>query len=86
MPNDPIFRTIIVCLGVTVIAGAFLALTGEHYFQDEGLKDLGVGIVLVAGACYLFFRIMGVRRARRAAREAKAEDNSPSESDEGRGQ
>lgn len=86
MPNDPIFRTILICLGVTVIAGAVLALTGEKYFQDEGLKDLGVGIVLVAGACYLFFRIMGVRRARREKRQAKAEDTRTSESDDDRGQ
>lgn len=71
MPNDPIFRTILICLGLTVIGGAILAIMGEQYFQDESMKNLGIGVVLIAGACYLFFRILGVRQARRAAKQAE---------------
>ena len=77
MPKDPIFRTILLCLAATVVCGAILALAGDHYFMDEGVKNVGVGIVLVSGACYLFFRILGAKQAKKeAAQEAEARARS----------
>ncbi|MDX1402076.1 MAG: hypothetical protein R3245_09155 [Kiloniellales bacterium] len=81
MPRDPIFRSILLCLGLTVIIGAVIALVGAHKYQDEGMKTLGVWIVMIAGACYLFFRLLGVRQARREENLMRPKDWAEEESE-----
>ena len=86
MPRDPIFRSILICLGLTVIIGAVIALVGAHKYQDEGMKTLGVWIVMIAGGFYLFFRILGVRQARREEnllRPKEWDDKDKEDSDKG---
>ncbi len=73
MPNDGIFRTILIALVITILGGALLTLAGEYYFHDEGVRRLGVGIVLTGGLVYFFFRVLGRREAKRREALAKRE-------------
>jgi uncharacterized membrane protein YdjX (TVP38/TMEM64 family) len=79
MPTDGIFRAILIALVITILSGALLTLAGEYYFQDEGIKRLGVGIVLTGGMIYFFFRVLGRREAKR--RQALAERETGDDDD-----
>ena len=79
IPNDGIFRTILVVLVITILGGAILTLSGEYYFHDEGVKNLGVGIVLVGGLVYFFFRVLGRREVKR--RQALSERDAAGDDD-----
>jgi len=73
LPKDGIYRTILLVLVGSVIAGAILALAGESYFGDPAISNVGTGIVVICGGLYLFFRLLGRREARRD-RERGEED------------
>ena len=64
-PGDGIHRAILWVMVVTVILGAVLAIIGATRLQDPALGRLGVAIAVVGAAIYAFFRILGVREARR---------------------
>ena len=68
-------------LVITVLGGAVLALVGEHYFHDTAVKKTGVGIVLVGGFVYFFFRVLGRREAIR--REGLDQGARDADDDEG---
>lgn len=82
MPNDGVFRAILIALVITILGGALLTLAGEYYFHDEAVKRLGVGIVLTAGLVYFFFRVLGRREAKR--REALAKRETGDDDDDAR--
>lgn len=82
MPNDGVFRAILIALVITILGGALLTLAGEYYFHDEAVKSLGVGIVLTAGLVYFFFRVLGRREAKR--REALAKRETGNDDDDAR--
>ena len=44
---------------------------------SEAAKTVGVGVVLIAGALYFFFRLLGRREARRQA-ERREDGRGPS--------
>lgn len=79
LPRDGIYRTILLVLVVSLLLGAALALAGDFLWHSPGLSQAGTWLALASGGAYLFFRILGVREARKRAREAA--DNSASESD-----
>jgi len=65
LPKDGIYRTILMVLVGSVVAGAILALTGESYFGNPAISQVGTGIVVICGGLYLFFRLLGRREARK---------------------
>ena len=67
LPPDGIYRSILLVLVITILAGALFALVGEYIMASEAAKTVGVGVVLIAGALYFFFRLLGRREARRQA-------------------
>ena len=68
LPDDGIFRTILIVLVASLLAGAVLALAGELVWHSPGLSQAGTWLVLAAGAAYFFFRILGIREAKRRSR------------------
>ena len=78
LPKDGIYRAILLALVITILGGAVVALSGDYYFHDEAVKKTGVGIVLVGGFIYFFFRVLGRREARKRenlAREVRKTDD-----------
>ncbi len=64
-PEDTIFRGILIVLVVSILFGALLAVAGESYFGNPAVSRFGVGVVVVCGAIYFVFRLLGRREARR---------------------
>lgn len=61
--QDPIYRGILWVLVASVLVGAVLTLAGEALFGSRALASAGLGLAVVCGALYWFFRLLG-RRAR----------------------
>lgn len=68
LPDDGIYRTVLLVLVLSILAGAAIALAGEVLWHREDLTQLGTWIALVCGGIYLVFRVLGAREARRRAR------------------
>ena len=60
-PPDPIYRIILWVLVADVVIGAGLALAGEFIWPSAALRYTGVGLAVLAGLLYLFFRWLGRR-------------------------
>jgi hypothetical protein len=71
-PDDPIYRTILLVLVLSVLAGAALALVGELLYRSEAAGRAGTGIALVSALIYFVFRWLGRREARRKAASEEA--------------
>lgn len=65
MPDDGIYRAILIVLVLSVVAGVLVMLTGERLFHSAAMERAGGGLALVSGAAYFFFRWLGRRAARR---------------------
>jgi threonine/homoserine efflux transporter RhtA len=65
LPQDGIYRAILMVLVLSVLAGAALALLGELVWQREDMSETGTWIALVSGGLYVVFRFLGAREARR---------------------
>ncbi len=61
--RDPVYQGILWVLVASVLAGAVLTLTGETLFGSRALATSGLGLAVVCGALYWFFRLLGKRRA-----------------------
>ena len=81
LPDDGIYRMILVVLVASLLIGAILALAGALVWHSPGLSQAGTGLVIVSGLAYAFFRILGARQARKRARAA--EEATESEDDAG---
>ena len=81
LPDDRIYRTILIVLVVSLLAGAVLALAGDLVWHSPGLSQAGVWLVVASGGAYVFFRVLGAREARKRSRAAEP---TP-ESDDGSG-
>ncbi len=68
LPQDGIFRSILLVLVISVVLGAAVALVGELVYHDEAISRAGAWLAVLSGVVYLFFRILGRREARRQAR------------------
>ena len=73
VPQDGIYRTILMVLVASVLIGAAVALAGELVYQDKGISHAGAWMALICGGLYFFFRLLGKREMRRRAEEARAE-------------
>lgn len=80
MPNDGLFRAILLVLVVSALLGAAIMLAGEYFLQSPEVVRLGTGIAIVCGGLYFFFRLLGKREMRRRKnRAATQEDSDPGE-------
>lgn len=80
MPNDGLFRAILLVLVVSAMAGAAIMLAGEYFLQSPEAVRLGTGIAIVCGGLYFIFRLLGKREMkRRKNRAAAQEDSEPGE-------
>ncbi len=77
LPDDGIYRAILLVMVLTVIFGAFVTLAGYYYFQSAAISRFGVGVVMVGGLIYLVFRLLGRREARRRATRDEAGGEPP---------
>ncbi len=67
LPQDGIYRSILLVLVISVVIGAAVALAGELVYHDEAISRAGAWIAVLSGVIYLIFRILGRREARRQA-------------------
>ena len=80
MPNDGLFRAILLVLVVSAMLGAAIMLAGEYFLQSPEAALLGTWIAIVCGGLYFFFRLLGKREMRRRKNRAAAqEDSDPGE-------
>ncbi len=71
LPDERIYRTILMVLVANLLIGAFCTLAGETLWHNPALSQAGTWLVIASGAAYAFFRVLGVREARkRAAQQA----------------
>lgn len=80
LPDDALYRAILIVLVVSLLIGAVLALAGDLVWHSPGLSQAGTWLVAASGGAYVFFRILGARAARkrsRAAEEAPPSDGGP---------
>lgn len=66
--QDRVYVAILAVLVASVIAGAAVALAGDLVYHSEAMRRAGVGLAVVSGIVYLFFRILGRRAAGRRLR------------------
>ena len=78
VPQDGIYRAILMVLVASVLIGAAVALAGELVYQDRGIANAGAWMALICGGLYFFFRLLGRREMRRrAGRERDGADGDP---------
>lgn len=80
LPQDGIYRTILLVLVVDIVAGTLLALAGDSLFQRPALSTLGTALALIGAALYVFFRFLGARQAKR---EAEGNQDRDADRDQG---
>lgn len=73
LPDDGIYRAILVVLVISVLGGVIVALAGEFVLGSKAIGRAGGWLAVVSGAIYFVFRWLGRREARK--REA---DRPPS--------
>lgn len=75
LPQDGIYRTILLVLVVDIVAGAILAVAGDSLLQSPALSTLGTALALIGAALYVFFRFLGARQARREMETSESRHN-----------
>jgi len=80
LPDDRIYRTILIVLVVSLLAGAVLALAGDLVWHSPGLSQAGTWLVVASGGAYVFFRVLGAREARKRSRAAEQTPESDDDS------
>ena len=65
LPDDGIYRAILLVMVASVVIGAIVALIGEAVLHDETVSNTGAGIALVSGVVYFFFRWLERRETAR---------------------
>lgn len=73
VPQEGIYRIILMVLVASVLIGAAVALAGDLVYGDKGISHAGAWMALICGGLYFFFRLLGKREMRRRAEEARAE-------------
>jgi hypothetical protein len=71
LPDDRIYRTILIVLVVSLLVGAVLAVAGDLLWHSPGLSQAGTWLVIASGGAYVFFRVLGAREARKRSRAAE---------------
>jgi hypothetical protein len=65
VPRDAIFSTIMWIMVANVLAGAVLAITGETLNLSPAFGRVGLGMAIICGGVYFFFRWLQRKEARR---------------------
>ncbi|MHA1599346.1 MAG: hypothetical protein ACTSW2_00855 [Alphaproteobacteria bacterium] len=73
LPNEGIYRLILLLMVAAIVCGAILAIAGETVAQNQALSRLGTGMALIGGVIYAFFRWLGIREASRHTRQPPAD-------------
>lgn len=64
-PKDAIFTNIMWIMIANVLAGAVLVITGETMDLSPAFSRVGLGLALICGSVYFFFRWLQRKEARR---------------------
>jgi hypothetical protein len=83
LPDDGIYRAILLVLVISLLAGAAISLAGEYILQSKPVSRAGAWLAIVSGAVYFFFRWFGRREARRRTEDQDPGDDDPGEDDPG---
>ena len=75
LPDESIYRAILIVLVVSLLAGVAIALVGEYMLHSEPVSRAGAWLAIVSGAIYLFFRWLGRRETRHRAEERDPDDD-----------
>ena len=79
IPDDGIYRTILIVLVMSVLVGGALALAGELVYHDETISHFGGWVVVICGALYFLFRWLGRREAQKRAAQGGIGARRPGE-------
>ena len=80
LPDDRIYRTILIVLVASLLAGAVLSIAGDLVWHSPGLSQAGTWLVIASGGAYVFFRVLGAREARKRSRAAEETPESGDDS------
>lgn len=83
LPDDRIYRTILLVLVASLLIGAVFALAGELLWHNPALSQAGTWLVFASGAAYVLFRVLGIREARKRTRAAERREPSDDGSGDG---
>ena len=74
LPDDGIYRAILMVLVASVIVGAGIALLGELVWLDKAVSHAGAWMVMICGGLYFVFRYLGRREMQRRDQRARDEN------------
>jgi hypothetical protein len=80
LPQESIYRAILIVLVVSLLTGVVVTLVGEYMLRSEPVSQAGAWLAVVSGAIYFFFRWLGRRESRRRAEERDPGDDGPPDS------
>jgi hypothetical protein len=80
LPQESIYRAILIVLVISLLAGVAVTLVGEYMLHSEPVSQAGAWLAVVSGAIYFFFRWLGRRERRRRAEEGEPGDDGPPDS------
>ena len=83
LPDESIYRAILIVLVVSLLAGVAIALVGEYMLHSEPVSRAGAWLAIVSGAIYFFFRWFGRRETRRRAADRESGDDPQDSSGSG---
>lgn len=83
LPDERIYRTILLVLVVSLLIGAVCALAGDLLWHNAALSQAGTWLVIASGLAYAFFRVLGVREARKRADERADRSEDAFDDDDG---
>ena len=79
VPQDGIYRAILMVLVASVLLGGAVALAGELVYRDRGIAHAGAWMALICGGLYFFFRLLGKREMRRRAQQSRRDGDDVGE-------
>ncbi len=80
LPEESIYRAILIVLVVSLLAGVAITLVGEYMLHSAPVSRAGAWLAIVSGAIYFFFRWLGRRETRRRAEQRDLGDDDPQDS------
>ena len=76
LPGDGIYRTILLVMVLSVVAGAIVTFVGAYALRDDAISRAGTWLALISAGIYVFFRLLGRREMRRRDGEKRDGDRS----------
>ena len=81
LPDDGIYRAILVVLVISLVIGAAMSLAGELVWHNEAISQTGGWIAVISGVIYFVFRWLGRREAKRQAERQASRPGNDGEGD-----